>query len=120
MKRLAIIAAALLITISGAHARTLLYACRYGGDDSKLYSAKLDLSKKTITWQGSIYNNLKEISGSVSTDDCAKQCFVAKRRDGAPARLDTATQGVASLTVLVGKTSDKVEVLDCDLVRENR
>jgi hypothetical protein len=107
--------------VSAAHAETYLYACHYEGD-AHLYSATLNTTNKTITWRGkandarnSVYSNMKVTSGK---GDCAKECFEATRKDGAGIKLSTATQGVASLTALVGTApgADGIDEVDCDLV----
>jgi hypothetical protein len=114
MKKLISATVVAIVVVLSAHAETYIYACHYQ-DDSKLYSAKLDTAKKTITWRGSVYGNLKQV-----TTDCAKECFQATRRDGATAVLSTATQGVASLTAMVGTApgNDRVDEVECDLVRQ--
>ena len=113
------VGAMLALLVSNAQAATFVYTCHYQ-DDSKLYSAKLDTTKKTLTWRGSVCENLKDVTAQQGVDECAKQCFQAVRRDGATAALSTATQGVASLTVGVGKApgNDGVDEVDCDLVRQ--
>jgi len=107
---------AMMALLSSAQATTFVYGCR-SQDDSKLYSAKLDTAKHTLTWRGSVYENLKDITAEVGLDFCAKQCFRASRRDGAIAVLDTATQGVATLTTSEKNQEGGTE-FDCDLLRQ--
>jgi len=107
---------AMLALLSSAQATTFVYGCRYE-DDSKLYSAKLDTTKHTLTWRGSVYEKLKDITAESGLDLCAKQCFRATRRDGAIALFDIATQGVASLTTLEKNQEGGTE-FDCDLLRQ--
>jgi hypothetical protein len=109
---LSLTAAALLVSTAAHAGEVYNYAC-HRPDDFKLYAAKLDLTNKTITWNGSVYRNLKSL-----TYDCAKACFQATNRNGMVV-LSTATQGVASLTVSGGGPgSDGEEELECDVVRK--
>jgi hypothetical protein len=108
--------AMLALLVSNAQAATFVYGCRYQ-DVSKLYSAKLDTNKKTLTGRGSVYESLKDVTAEWGVDQCAKQCLQAIRRGGAEATLSLATQGVASLTV-TQSWSDKTDEVDCDLVRQ--
>jgi hypothetical protein len=113
MKTTIAAAVALVTAAAPAYAEVYTYGCR-AQDDFKLYTARLDTFKKTITWRGSVFTNLKTIT---NTGDCAKACFEATNRNGV-ARLDTATQGVASLTVTSGGPgTDGVEEVECDIIR---
>jgi hypothetical protein len=107
------VGAMLALLVSNTQAATFVYACKYQ-DDSKLYSAKLDMTKHTLTWRGSVYSNVKNLSGHVSTDECARDCYRGTRSDGGTAVLNVATQGVADLTVSVEPNA----AIDCDLVRQ--
>jgi hypothetical protein len=117
MRLLKPLALAAVLIASPAMADTYTYAC-HERDSAHLYAAKIDSNKKTLTWRGSVYRNLKLVGGG--DVDCAKDAYQATRRDGATAALCTATQGVATLQVLVGSApgGDGVEELECDLVRE--
>ncbi len=107
MKKL-LLAGATLLALSGqGYAGTYTYACQVvdaGTGNVHLYSAILDTNKQTITWRGTVYRNVKDVSGNI--DECAKGCFAK----GA-VRLSTATQGVATLSVGGAE-------FDCDLVRK--
>jgi hypothetical protein len=114
MKRLAIIAALILGITAPALAETYNYAC-HEQDDGHLYAAKLDTGNRTLTWRGSVYKNVRDISGA-NVNECAKECFGDNNR----IILRTATQGVATLQVLAGTGpgDDGMEEFECDLVRQ--
>jgi hypothetical protein len=119
--KLAIAAALAFVTAIPAQAAGVFnYAC-HRPDEFKLYAAKLDLAKKTITWNGVVYRNMKSVyADEYESFGCAKACFEATN-PGGKVRLDTATQGVASLTVSFGRPgSDGVDELECDVVRGGR
>jgi hypothetical protein len=114
------IAAACVVTgafVGNADAgRVYTYAC-HRPDDFKLYTAKVDTTKKTITWDGVTYRNLKQVTVEADGSECPKVCFRAKARSG-DLSLNTATQGVATLSVTYGKPgSDGVDEAECDLLR---
>jgi hypothetical protein len=112
MKKLTL-ALALLALATPAYAEVYTYGC-HRPDDFKLYAAKLDFTKRTITWNGTVYQNMKRVMMEADGSDCAKACFRATSRKGIIV-LSTATQGVASLTV-VGNDSTGDEA-ECDLIR---
>jgi hypothetical protein len=97
---------ALSVLVAPAYARTYNYACQVKNEkgDATLYSAKLDTIKKTITWRGTVYKNIKATYGEACE---AKACFENEKIG-----LYTATQGAATLSVKPGN-----EEYDCDLVR---
>lgn len=100
-----------------AQAEVYTYGC-HRSDDFKLYVAKLDTTKKTITWNGIVYGNMKSVMEDADGSECAKACFQATNRTGT-ATLSTATQGVASLTITFGKPgSDSVDEAECDVLRK--
>jgi hypothetical protein len=116
MKRLFIAAVAALAMAVPAHAEIYTYAC-HSSNDFKLYVAKLDTRKKTITWKGSIYKNMTIVYGTAS--GVAPRCaFHATSRNGT-ADLRTATQGVASLTIAGGGPGINGAEAECDLVALN-
>jgi hypothetical protein len=117
MKKLFLAAAIAFAMVVPANAKVYNYACHYP-DDFKLHAAKVDTAKKTITWKGFVYKNLKEVTTTMDGGECPKVCFQATGRDGIAA-LNTATQGVASLSVSFGGPgTDGVDEAECDLVRQ--
>jgi hypothetical protein len=114
MKRITLTLVALAAFVVNAQAETFTYACKVDPDGrSYLQAVKIDTTKKTLTWRGSVYGNLKP------NLNCAKMGFDAVRKDGAGATLCIATQGVADLQILVGTAplGDGIEQLECDQVR---
>jgi hypothetical protein len=118
MKKLMLTTAALLaLATTAATADTFTYACKVeDGPRTHLYSAVLDLTKHTITWRGKIYTNVKPTFEDVDGKDCAKECFGNSKN----IHLSTATQGVATLSILAGVApgGDGAEQFDCDLVHK--
>jgi hypothetical protein len=108
----------LAASITSAHASVYNYAC-HAPDDFKLHAAKIDTAKRTITWRGTVYKNLKTTIDDGSGEKCAKVCFEATGRDGV-ASLETATQGAATLSVSFwrGPGDDGINEFECDLVRQ--
>ena len=118
MKTLLATALTVALLVTTAHAEVITYACkRLGGvDEYKVFEAKLDTTKKTLTWDGHTYRNVKETYNG--GDGCAKACFRATDRHGSIS-LETATQGVASLTETYGGPgTDGVDEADCDILRK--
>jgi hypothetical protein len=99
MIKFAFAVATLALTVP-AQAEVYTYGC-HRPDDFKLYVAKLDTTRKTITWDGIVYSNLKSVTVDADGSECAKACFRATSRSGM-ATLSTATQGVATLIVSSG------------------
>jgi hypothetical protein len=120
MKQLFASAIALMIANSAFAQDTYVYACKVNDDSTHhndhLFAAKMDFAKQTITWQGHVYHNLKQTS-----EGCAKDCWIAgvlTGKNAALVRIDTATQGVATLTIASGGPgSDGMIQYDCDWVR---
>lgn len=117
MTKLLSTAALLLALASPALAETYNYACQVSlvypnPERIYLHSAKIDTTKGTITWRGTVYKNAKTAL-TVYGEDCAKWCFGNRK-----IMLSTATQGVATLAVpqAAGRPDD--EVFECDLVRK--
>jgi hypothetical protein len=112
VKKLLLTGVCLLALCGHGYAETYTYACQVqdNAGNTHLYRANLDTGNHTITWRGSVYRNVKQVVA-----DCAKACFGNGR-----VLLSTATQGVASLSVLVGTApgGDGVEEFDCDLVHK--
>jgi hypothetical protein len=105
-------AAVLLTATTIAHARVYNYGCQTTDvrGNTRLYTAKLDTSKRTITWRGRMYKNLKEL-------DSCKAEFEATASNGDTVHLCTATQGVADLTVNFGQPGDDgVEEVECNII----
>jgi hypothetical protein len=110
MRKLLMITAAAVCIAAPASAETFNYACHVK-DDYHLFAAKVDTTKNTLTWKGSVYKNL------VANHDCARMGWRATGKN-ARALLCVATQGVADLTINYGGPgTDGVEELDCDQVR---
>jgi hypothetical protein len=110
MKTIITIAAVLAMTVNAATADVYAYACKVtdtATENVHLYAAKLDTGKRTFTFRGVTYGNLR------SNDTDCKMLFRATSRNGA-IELCTATQGVATLTVTGSKGADE---FDCDIVR---
>ena len=108
MKNILLAGCVMLALCGQGYAEIFTYACRVRSEpnnDFHLYSAILNTSKNTITWRGTVYRNVKPI-GQDNVNECAKECF-----GNGKVRLNTATQGVADLSV--GK-----DTFDCDLVRK--
>ena len=108
LKSLAIVAA-LVAMLTPAQAETYNYACQITGvqpnpANTYFYSAKIDTTKKTITWRGAVYTNAKRLD-AINGEDCAKWCFGNDK-----IAISTATQGVATLTL-------GAEEFECDVVR---
>jgi hypothetical protein len=107
-----IVAAAIAAAITTvAHARVYNYGCQTTDErgNAQLFVAKLDTGKRTITWRGKVYKNLKEL-------DSCKAEFEATASNGEVAHLCTATQGVADLSV--GQPgNDVVEEAECNIIR---
>jgi hypothetical protein len=98
---------ALAAAVITAHAREISYTC-HAPDEIKERSAKVDLTKKTIKWNGNVYRNLKPLS------ECdAKACFEASNRNGR-ANL-TLLYGTYASLVMFG-ASNGVDEFDCELV----
>jgi hypothetical protein len=96
-----------LAMLSPALAETYTYACQVkDGPLVHLYAAKFDASKHTLTWRGTVYKNVEQDLGCD-----AKACFSDGNKK---ITLSTATQGVASLSVVSG--ADGVEEFNCDAV----
>jgi hypothetical protein len=117
MMKTLLTAAALVVAITtSAVAETYNYACKIDSNgNTHLYAAKIDTKARTLTWRGSVFQNLKASGG----DDCAaKYCFEATRRD-LTVTVNTATQGAATLQVVGTKPGDDgiLEDVECDLVR---
>jgi hypothetical protein len=116
-----VVAAALAVAVIGnADAKTVTYGCRFPDlpppDGSYRHALKIDFTKKTITWKGYTFRNLKEVYDDGSGKDCAKACFSATRRDG-EVRIDTATQGFATLTISDTRPGgDGVSEAECEMV----
>jgi hypothetical protein len=116
MIKFALAVATLAVTVP-AQAEVYTYGC-HRPDDFKLYVAKLDTTRKTITWNGIVYSNMKSVTEDADGSECAKACFQATTRTGT-ATLSTATQGVASLTVTFGKPgSEGVDEAEWDVLRK--
>jgi hypothetical protein len=108
------------LTAPAAHAKVYNYACKVEGEQGipQVYSAKIDTVKRTITWRGSVFKNLKEFADDGTGEDCAKYCFRATSRNGDVAFVETATQGGASLTITSGGPgTDGIDGFDCDIIR---
>ena len=111
-----LIAGGLLLSLTSAYAETYLYAC-HGPDDTKHYAAKLDTRRGTLTYQGYTFRDMKPIT---DLNDCAKSGgFRATNRDGTGAYFCPATQGVATLEMLVGTApgGDGIIQAECDLAQ---
>src|SRR5262249_14382492 len=94
--------AALLACTTAADARAYNYACNVPDEatgNTRLHPLKIETVKRTITWRGSTFKNLKEGNITRGGEDCAKYCFLAIRSNGDVAFVSTATQGVASLSI---------------------
>jgi hypothetical protein len=113
-------AVALLAMIGSANAETYTYACQVTGvepnpNNTYLYSAKMDTTKNTITWRGTVYKNAKRVF-KIDGEECPKYCF-----GNSKIMLSTATQGVATLSVAVGTgrpgDDGAPEEFECDVVR---
>jgi hypothetical protein len=107
--------AALLSMLSSAQAAETVYACKVNNEtthhNTYLYAARFDFSKHRMTWNGKVFKNLNR----VMDDDCAKECYAAASlKSDVAIRLETATQGVATLIV---SGSLPVVSYDCDLLR---
>ena len=120
LKTLTAAALALTMLVAPACAETYNYACKVSGvepnpNNTYLYSAKIDTTKNTITWRGTVYKNAKR-TFKVDGEECAKWCFGNNK-----IMLSTATQGVATLSVTLGTgrpgDDGAPEEFDCDLVR---
>jgi len=114
--------AALLAMVASASAETYTYACQVTGEqpnpnNTYLRSAVMDTTKKTITWRGVTYKNAKSASRDLDGEQCAKYCFGNDR-----IMISTATQGVATLSVIAGSGrlgEDALpEEFECDAVRK--
>jgi len=115
MKKL-IAAAMIVISTTAAHAKVYNYACK-DSESERLYSAKIDTAKHTITWRGKTFSSLREFADDGSGRDCAKYCFRATSSNGDVAFVETATQGGASLTITSGGPgTDGIDEFDCDMV----
>jgi hypothetical protein len=118
MKRTIIAAALVLGIASPAAADVFTYACHDDVNEHELHAATLDTGKHTLTWRGLVYKNVRNVTASLTTDQCAKECFSNKPSDKivsdtGPAYvvLSTATQGWATLDV------QGMAAFDCNLVR---
>jgi hypothetical protein len=115
--KLLAIAAALIATLMPAiaHATVYNYGCRTTDErgNTQLYIAKLDTGKRTITWRGKVFKNLKQLDG-------CKAEFEATASNGNIVNLCTATQGVADLNVSSGPSGDEdiEHNVECNVVRE--
>jgi hypothetical protein len=109
--------AALLACTTAAHARVYNYACNVPDEatgNTRLHPLRIDTAKRTITWRGSTFKNLKE--GNVG-GDCAKYCFQATRSNGDVAFISTATQGVANLMITYNRSEEApIDEFDCDMI----
>jgi hypothetical protein len=94
MKKLiatATLASALMATIAtSVHAESYTYMC-WVPNDHKVYPLRVNEDNRTLTWRGTIFQNLR------AGDGC-KYKYLATR-NGVTAELCTATQGVADLTI---------------------
>jgi hypothetical protein len=102
--KMSMIAVALMATIATpAHAEsyTYNYMCRVP-NEHKSYPLKIDDNEATLTWRGTTFRNLQG-----SFVDTCKYSWQATTSDGVMAKVCTATQGYADLTI--GKAS-----FDCD------
>jgi len=120
LKTLTAAALALTMLVAPARAKIYNYACKVTGvepnpNNTYLYSLKVNESKKTITWRGKVYRNIYS-RGSDTDKECAKWCWSNDQ-----IRVETATQGVATLSVAVGTgrpgDDGAPEAFDCDFVR---
>jgi hypothetical protein len=118
VKKLLIALATTVALVAPANAEVYTYACQVTGvepnpNNTYLYSAKMDTTKNTITWRGTVYKNAKQIF-KIDGEDCPKYCF-----GNSKIMLSTATQGVATLSVAAGtgRPGDDWNEFDCDAVR---
>jgi hypothetical protein len=101
------LATAVALTSFTACAEVYPYACKVKDDrgNTHLYAVVLDTGKRTITWNGQVFRNLKEV------DDC-KANYTARDRNGVEVELCIATQGVATLTY------ERVTEYECDYIND--
>jgi hypothetical protein len=87
--------AAALAIANPAHADTYNYMCELKDAMGKthLYPVKADDTKRTITWRGNVYTDIKDTFG-YSGDGCPKHCLGNKSIS-----LDIKTKGFARLQV---------------------
>src|SRR5262249_20837186 len=115
MKKTLLAAAAIAAFATSARAEITTYACRVEAERDHVFALKIDHTKRTMTWRGETFRNLREFADDGSGEECAKYCYVATNR-GHRAFVSTATQGVANLEL--SRADSAPENHDCDRVNE--
>jgi hypothetical protein len=112
MKKLLLALTALLIT-TPAQAMKNTYACHLVGDQ-KNYTVTVDFTKKTMKMGYVTVKQFQPVFGDCLAKVCYEGSYLSDK-----SRMDFATKGAASLTVMHG-TPDNKDEYECDLVKSEK
>jgi hypothetical protein len=112
MKKLLLALTALSIATS-ANAMTNTYACHLVGDQ-KNYTVTVDFTKKTMKMGYVTVKQFQPVFGDCLAKACYEGSYLSDK-----SRMDFATKGAATLTVMHG-TPDNKDEYECDQVKNQR